>query len=146
VTEHRGERQAERRVHLSEAASLLGVPARHADARAMGKVRPGAKKPGKPKDLEAADYRPSVRALRAAPPVGEIPAVVLSSDKCWLTFPGADAADAKATCPAWRAAQDQLATLLNAKHITDTNSGHFIQGEQPQLVTALRFAKLKSSG
>jgi pimeloyl-ACP methyl ester carboxylesterase len=83
--------------------------------------------------LEAADYWPSVRALRAAPPVGEIPAVVLTADKCWISqlFPSADA---KATCSAWLAAQDQLATLLNAKHTTDTNSGHFIQGEQPQLV------------
>jgi pimeloyl-ACP methyl ester carboxylesterase len=91
-----------------------------------------AKQPGKPKDLEAADYQPSVRALRAAPPVHSIPAVVLTSDKCFEFVPGAGGA--KATCQAWRAAQDRLATLLDAKHITDTNSGHFIQGEQPQLV------------
>jgi pimeloyl-ACP methyl ester carboxylesterase len=91
-----------------------------------------AKQPGKPKDLEGADYRPSVRALRAAPPVRSIPAVALTSDKCFEFVPGAGGA--KATCQAWRAAQDQLAELLNAKHITDTNSGHFIQGEQPQLV------------
>jgi pimeloyl-ACP methyl ester carboxylesterase len=93
-----------------------------------------AKKLGKPKELEAADYEPSVDALRAAPPVGEIPVVVLSSDKCFAFVPGAGGA--KATCPAWRAAQDRLATHLNAKHITDTNSSHFIQGEQPHLVTA----------
>jgi pimeloyl-ACP methyl ester carboxylesterase len=93
-----------------------------------------AKKLGEPKTLGAADYQPSVRALRAAPPVGEIPAVVLSAEKCWLTFPGEDTAEAEATCSAWLEAQDQLATILNAKHITDTNSGHFIQGEQPQLV------------
>jgi pimeloyl-ACP methyl ester carboxylesterase len=91
-----------------------------------------AKQPGKPKDLEAADYQPSVRALRAAPPVHSIPAVVLTSDKCFEFVPGAGGA--KATCQAWRAAQVRLATLLDAKHITDTNSGHFIQGEQPQLV------------
>jgi pimeloyl-ACP methyl ester carboxylesterase len=91
-----------------------------------------AKQPGKPKDLEAADYQPSVRALHAAPPVRSIPAVVLTSDKCFEFVPGDGGA--KATCSAWRAAQDQLATLLNASHITDTNSGHFIQGEQPQLV------------
>lgn len=91
-----------------------------------------AKQPGKPKELEAADYRPSVRALRAAPQVGSVPAVVLTSDECFEYVPGAGGA--KATCSSWRAAQDQLATLLNAKHITDTNSGHFIQGEQPQLV------------
>ena len=32
------------------------------------------------------------------------------------------------------AAQDQLDTLLDAEHITHTNSGHFIQGENPELV------------
>jgi pimeloyl-ACP methyl ester carboxylesterase len=90
-----------------------------------------SKKLGNPRTLEAADYRPSVRALRAAPPVHGIPAVVLSSDKCWFVFPGFDA---KATCSAWDAAQDQLATLLDAEHITHTNSGHFIQRENPGLV------------
>jgi pimeloyl-ACP methyl ester carboxylesterase len=91
----------------------------------------GAKKLGEPKTLEAADYRPSVRALRAAPPLGEIPAVVLTSDKCFEFVPGFDA---KATCSAWREAQDLLAAHIDAKHITDTDSGHFIQGENPKLV------------
>ena len=91
----------------------------------------GAKKKGDPKTLEAADYRPSVRELRSAPPVRGIPAVVLSSDKCWFVFPGFDANE---TCKAWDAAQDQLAAHLDAEHITDTNSGHFIQGENPKLV------------
>ena len=90
-----------------------------------------SKKLGNPKTLEAADYRPSVRALRAAPPVHGIPAVVLSADECWFVFPGFDA---KETCSAWNAAQDQLAAHLDAEHVTDTNSGHFIQGENPKLV------------
>jgi pimeloyl-ACP methyl ester carboxylesterase len=81
--------------------------------------------------LEAADYRFSVRALRAAPPVRSIPSVVLSADSCWFILPGFDA---KTTCSAWLAAQDQLATHLDAEHITRTNSGHFIQGENPELV------------
>src|SRR5215212_5073565 len=93
----------------------------------------GAKKLGEPKTLEAADYQPSVRALRAAPPVGEIPAVVLTSDQCFEFVPGSDA---KATCSAWREAQDLLAAHLDAKHIADTDSGHFIQGENPKLVVA----------
>ena len=93
----------------------------------------GAKKLGEPKTLEAADYQPSVRALRAAPPVGEIPAVVLTSDQCFEFVPGSDA---KATCLAWREAQDLLAAHLDAKHIADTDSGHFIQGENPKLVVA----------
>ena len=91
----------------------------------------GAKELGEPETLEAADYQPSVDALRAAPPVGEIPAVVLTSDKCFAFVPGAEA---EATCSAWQEAQDLLATLLDAKHITHTKSGHFIQGENPQLV------------
>jgi pimeloyl-ACP methyl ester carboxylesterase len=92
-----------------------------------------SKQLGNPKTLEAVDYPPSVRALRAAPPVGEIPAVVISSGKCWFTFPGDDP---KETCSAWNEAQDLLAAHLDAKHIIAKKSGHFIQGEQPQLVTA----------
>jgi pimeloyl-ACP methyl ester carboxylesterase len=87
-----------------------------------------AKQLGDPEDLEAADYESSVEALRAAPPVGSIPAVVLTSDKPF------DFGAGDGTWPAWLAAQDQLATLLSAKHITDTNSGHYIAGEQPKLV------------
>jgi pimeloyl-ACP methyl ester carboxylesterase len=90
-----------------------------------------SKKLGNPITLEAVDYRPSVRALRAAPAVRGIPAAVLSSDKCWFVFPGFDA---KETCSAWNAAQDLLAAHLDAKHITHTNSSHFIQGENPKLV------------
>jgi len=88
----------------------------------------GAKELGEPEELEAADYQPSVDALRAAPPVGTIPAVVLTSDKPF------DFGAGDGTWPAWLAAQDRLAKLLGAKHITDTNSGHYIAGEQPQLV------------
>jgi pimeloyl-ACP methyl ester carboxylesterase len=87
-----------------------------------------AKQLGDPEDLEAADYESSVEALRAAPPVGAIPAVVLTSDKPF------DFGAGDGTWPAWLAAQDRLAKLLGAKHITGTNSGHYIAGEQPQLV------------
>ena len=65
------------------------------------------------------------------PEVGGIPAVVLSADECWFVFPDFDAQE---TCSAWNAAQNQLAANLDAEHITDTNSGHFIQGENPKLV------------
>jgi pimeloyl-ACP methyl ester carboxylesterase len=88
-----------------------------------------AKQLGDPEDLEAADYESSVEALRAAPPVGAIPAVVLTSDKPFDFGAGEDG-----TWPAWLAAQERLAKLLGAKHINDTNSGHYIAGEQPQLV------------
>ena len=58
-----------------------------------------------------------------------MPVVVLTSDKRF-DF-GAGGAE---TWPAWRTAQDRLAKVLNAKHVSDTNSGHAIQMEQPQLV------------
>jgi pimeloyl-ACP methyl ester carboxylesterase len=54
---------------------------------------------------------------------------VLTSDKRF-DF-GAGGAE---TWPAWRTAQERLAKLLDAKHVGDTNSGHVIQMEQPQLV------------
>ena len=38
--------------------------------------------------------------------------------------------------PAWLEGQDLLAAHLDAGHITHTNSGHFIQGENPELVIA----------
>jgi pimeloyl-ACP methyl ester carboxylesterase len=87
--------------------------------------------PAEPETLEVPDYGSSVPALRAAPPVRGIPSVVLSSDKCFELLPGFDA---KATCQAWREAQDLLAAHLDAEHITDTHSAHFIQGENPELV------------
>jgi pimeloyl-ACP methyl ester carboxylesterase len=88
-----------------------------------------AKALGAPPELEAADYEPSVAALRAASPVRAIPAVVLSSDKPF-DF-GAGGAE---TWPAWGAAQHDVASVLDARHVTRTDSGHFIQGAQPQLV------------
>ena len=78
--------------------------------------------------MEAADYESSVDALRAAPLVGSIPAVLLTSD---MPF---DFGAGEETWAAWLSAQDRLAKLLGAKHITDTSSGHCIAGEQPQLV------------
>ena len=58
-----------------------------------------------------------------------MPVVVLTSDKRFDFGAGGSEA-----WPAWRAAQDRLAKLLRAKHVSETNSGHAIQMEQPQLV------------
>jgi pimeloyl-ACP methyl ester carboxylesterase len=67
-------------------------------------------------------------AIRAAPPAPQIPAVVLTADKL-----------GKGLLPTRKAelleAHNRLAAQLGAKHITDTNSGHHIHVEQPQLVT-----------
>ncbi len=82
-----------------------------------------------PEGLETPAYEPSVEALRAAPPVPAMPAVVLTAEKPWDLQVGDGS-----TWPGWLEAQDRLAALLNAKHITNTNSGHAIGVEQPALV------------
>jgi hypothetical protein len=65
-----------------------------------------------------------------APPQGSgNPVVVITSDKRFDFGAGGPE-----TWPAWRTAQDHLAKLLNAKHVSDTNSGYAIQMEQPRLV------------
>ena len=79
--------------------------------------------------LEAPDHARTLGLLHSSPRVRPIPVVLLTSDKRF-DF-GAGGAE---TWPAWRTAQDRLAKLLNAKHISDTNSGHAVQMEQPQLV------------
>jgi len=79
--------------------------------------------------------------LRSAPPVHRVPAVVLTSDK---VFDYADAIAAgklsqdykdfgKLTFDAHVAAQRKLAETLHAKLVLDTNSGHYIFVEQPEL-------------
>ena len=79
--------------------------------------------------LEAPDHARTLSLLHSPPRVPAMPVVVLTSDRRF-DF-GAGGAE---TWPAWRTAQDRLAKLLNAKHISDTNSGHIIQMEQPGLV------------
>ena len=89
----------------------------------------GARQLGKPKILEAAEYERSVDAIRAAPAVPKIPGVVLTSDR-----PFDFGAGGRQTWPAWLSAQNRLAAVLDAKHITHTHSGHYIAGERPRLV------------
>jgi D-alanyl-D-alanine carboxypeptidase len=79
--------------------------------------------------LEAPEHARTLGLLHGSPQVPAMPVVVLTSDKRF-DF-GAGGAE---TWPAWRTAQDRLAKVLNAKHVSDTNSGHAIQMEQPQLV------------
>lgn len=79
--------------------------------------------------LEAPDHARTLGLLHGSPRVRPVPVVVLTSDRRF-DF-GAGGAE---TWPAWRTAQDRLAKLLNAKHISETKSGHAIQMEQPQLV------------
>ena len=96
--------------------------------------------------LERIDVDRSFEQLRAAPPLRQFPLIVLSADRGWgPTSPvndcGRRAAGRRAadfgyvTDAAQKQAQAKLAKLVpNAKHITNTNSGHEIHKEQPQLV------------
>jgi hypothetical protein len=96
--------------------------------------------------LERNDPDRSFDQVRAAPPLRPLPLVVLSADRPWgpqvpsMIAAGTLPADVPqnfgyVTDAAQKAAQEKLAHLVpNAKHITNTNSGHEIQKEQPQLV------------
>jgi pimeloyl-ACP methyl ester carboxylesterase len=82
-----------------------------------------------PNGLEAPDHKRSLELLHGTPRVRAMPVIVLTSDKRF-DF-GAGGAE---TWQAWLTAQNRLAKLLSAKHVSDTKSGHAIQMEQPALV------------
>lgn len=97
-------------------------------------------------DLERVDIDRSFAQVRAAPPLQPMPLLVLSADHGWgplfpaLIAEGRLPADTPpdfgyVTDAAQAKAQAQLAALVpGAVHITETDSGHEIQKEQPQLV------------
>jgi pimeloyl-ACP methyl ester carboxylesterase len=96
--------------------------------------------------LERIDVDRSLDQVRAAAPLRQIPLIVLSADRGWgpqvqaMIAAGVLAADVPpdfgyVTDAAQRQAQEKLALLvLGAKHVTNTDSGHEIHKEQPQLV------------
>jgi pimeloyl-ACP methyl ester carboxylesterase len=96
--------------------------------------------------LERIDVDRSLKQIRAAPPPRSIPLVVLSADRPWgpqvpsMIAAGKLSADTPpdfgyVTDAAQKKAQERLANLApNEKHITNTNSGHEIHKEQPQIV------------
>ncbi len=96
--------------------------------------------------LERIDPDRSFDQVRAAPPLRPLPLVVLSADRPWgpqvpsmiaagVLPPDVPPDFGYVTDAAQKQAQDRLAKLVpNAKHITNTGSGHEIQKEQPQLV------------
>jgi pimeloyl-ACP methyl ester carboxylesterase len=96
--------------------------------------------------LERIDTDRSFDQVRAAPPLHSMPLVVLSADRPWGPQVPPMIKEGKlpkevppdfgyVTDAAQKKAQEQLAKLVpNAKHITNTNSGHEIHKEQPQLV------------
>jgi hypothetical protein len=96
--------------------------------------------------LERIDVDRSCDQIRAADALHSMSVVVLSADRPW--GPQVQTMIAAGKLPAdvpWnfgyivdaaqKKAQERLAKLVpNEKHITDTNSGHEIHKEQPQLV------------
>jgi len=97
-------------------------------------------------DLERVDWDRSFDQVGAAPPLRPLALVVLSADRPWgpqippMIAAGKLPADIPpdfgyVTDAAQKTAQERLAQLApNAKHITNTNSGHDIHNERPQLV------------
>jgi pimeloyl-ACP methyl ester carboxylesterase len=95
---------------------------------------------------ESLDESSTFKQLRESPPAPPVPVIVLTADRPQLTkealatgqFPaGVDQEFADALWAAQLAAQDKLAEKFpSAEHITDTNSTHYIQLENPQLVIA----------
>jgi hypothetical protein len=97
-------------------------------------------------DLERINPDRSFDQVRAAPPLRPLPLIVLSADRPWGpqipsliaagTLPAEVPADfGYVTDKAQKQAQEQLAKLApNAKHITNTKSGHEVNKDQPQLV------------
>jgi pimeloyl-ACP methyl ester carboxylesterase len=96
--------------------------------------------------LERIDVDRSVNQIRAAPSLRSILLVVLSADRPWgpqvpsMIAAGKLPADIPpdfgyVTDAAQKKAQERLVKLVpNARHVTNTNSGHEIHKEQPQLV------------
>ena len=96
--------------------------------------------------LERIDVNRSFGQARAAPPLRSIPLIVLSADRGWgpqvpsMIAAGKLPSDVPedfgyVTDAAQKKTQERLAKLVpNAKHITNTHSGHDIHKEQPQLV------------
>jgi len=96
--------------------------------------------------LERIDVDSNFDQLRAAPPLRQMPLIVLSADRAWgpqipaMIEAGILPADVPpdfgyVTDAAQKQAHAQLAKLVqNSKHVTDTDSGHEIHKEQPQLV------------
>lgn len=75
--------------------------------------------------------------INAAPPLPEMPAVVLSADKPWRTdlLPAEAARHETVTFAEWLASLDLLANELGAEHVSRADSGHDIYLYNPTLVT-----------
>ena len=95
-------------------------------------------------DLERYAHRRNFRQVLAAAPLKPMPLIVLSSDQPYDLTPFVESGEVPADI-AERFAKDLFRAVLEARadlvsqvpgarHITNTNSGHYIHWEQPQLV------------
>ena len=89
-----------------------------------------------PEAPEAVMLTDAFAKIDAAAPLRELPAVVLAADKPWQppSAPKDNDPAAGVTFADWQASEKLLATSLNAKLVTKTNSGHNIYAYSPQLV------------
>jgi pimeloyl-ACP methyl ester carboxylesterase len=89
-----------------------------------------------PEAPEAVMLTDAFAKIDAAAPLRELPAVVLAADKPWRPPSAPKDSDpvAGVTFADWQASEKLLATSLNAKLVTKTNSGHNIYAYSPQLV------------
>jgi hypothetical protein len=89
-----------------------------------------------PQVREGVELIDAFAKINAAPPMPEVPAVVLSSDKPWRTdlLPPEAKQVETVTFQDWSASQDRLALDLGAQHVSRTDSGHDIYLYSPALV------------
>lgn len=87
------------------------------------------------KDLETIDFTTSFAQMRKAKPIRKMPLIVLSRDKP-SEIGGNSSVDFEISVErAWSQGQKRLAQLVpGTRQITKTQSGHYIQLEQPQMV------------
>ena len=89
-----------------------------------------------PEAPEAVMLLDAFAKIDATPPLRELPAVVLSSDKPWQRPSALKEGDpvGGVTFADWQASEKLLAISLSAWLVTDTHSGHNIYAYSPQLV------------
>ena len=95
----------------------------------------------KDRDLEMVDFGAASATMRGAAEAASLPAIplyVLSRAKPVTLPPNPPASfDPEAFEKSWRRGQDRLAALLpTARHVIATESDHYIQVEQPELVVS----------
>ena len=86
--------------------------------------------------LEGVELIDGFARAKAAGPLPDVPAIVLTADKPYRTdiVPAGSGAELLPDLTEWRASQDLLAQTLGAEHIADTSSGHHIYLYDPRLV------------